>query len=199
MQLLPQPFQADVVLARGKVPARLAGAPVAAEWVAGSVVLVAYRSAPGRPRNDDLAAFPLEFRGTAPRRHLTSVPSLAMDGRAWLASYEERLDEINERAQQAQRELAGVEATATSPDGAVTVTTDPAGELRSLVLGEAAERLTREQLAAAVLGTAGRARAEAAQLAAAAVAPLLGEGTTGMSLLRSHLPGTGTERGSADR
>jgi 2'-5' RNA ligase len=55
----PQPFQADVVLARGKVPARLAGAPLAAEWVAGSVVLVADRSAPGRPRNDDLAAFPL--------------------------------------------------------------------------------------------------------------------------------------------
>jgi DNA-binding protein YbaB len=121
-----------------------------------------------------------------------------MDGRAWLASYGERLEEINERAQQAQRELAEVEATATSPDGAVTVTTDPAGALRSLVLGEAAEQLTREQLAAAVLGTACRARAEAAELAAAAVAPLLGEGTAGMALLRSHLPGV-TESGSAER
>jgi hypothetical protein len=55
----PQPFSADVVLARGRVPARLAGAPVAAEWTAAQVALVADRSAPGRPRNDDLAVFPL--------------------------------------------------------------------------------------------------------------------------------------------
>ncbi len=55
----PQPFQADVVLARGRVPAQLAGAPVAAEWVVDSVVLVADRSAPARPRHDDIAAFPL--------------------------------------------------------------------------------------------------------------------------------------------
>jgi 2'-5' RNA ligase len=55
----PQPFQADVVLARGRVPARLAGASVAAEWVATDVVLVADRSAPSRPRNEDVARFPL--------------------------------------------------------------------------------------------------------------------------------------------
>ena len=55
----PQPFRADVVLARGRVPARLAGAPVAAEWVATTVGLVADHSAPGRPRNDDLAVVSL--------------------------------------------------------------------------------------------------------------------------------------------
>ncbi len=113
-----------------------------------------------------------------------------MDARAWLASYEERLEEINERAQQAQRELAGVAATATSPDGAVTLTTDPSGALRSLVLGEAAEQLSREQLAAAVLGTAREAQAEAARLAATAVAPLLGEDSEAMAVFRTHLPGT---------
>jgi 2'-5' RNA ligase len=56
----PQPFSADVVLARGRVPARLAGVPVAGEWTAAEVALVADRSAPGRPRNDDVATFPLE-------------------------------------------------------------------------------------------------------------------------------------------
>jgi DNA-binding protein YbaB len=111
-----------------------------------------------------------------------------MDGRAWLASYEERLQDIGGRARRAQAELAGVEATATSRDEAVTVTVDPAGALRSLVLGEAANGLTREQLAAAVVGTARQAHAEAARMAAAAVAPLLGEGTAAMALLRSHLP-----------
>jgi hypothetical protein len=55
----PQPFQADVVLARGRVPKELAGRPVAAAWTAGSVALVADRSAPGAARYEDLASFPL--------------------------------------------------------------------------------------------------------------------------------------------
>jgi hypothetical protein len=55
----PQPFQADVVLARGRVPAALAGKPVAAEWTAREVALVADRSSPRRPLLDDLASFPL--------------------------------------------------------------------------------------------------------------------------------------------
>jgi 2'-5' RNA ligase len=55
----PQPFQADVVLARGRVPAALAGEPVAASWTAREVALVADRSSPRRPLLEDLAAFPL--------------------------------------------------------------------------------------------------------------------------------------------
>ncbi|WP_020667298.1 2'-5' RNA ligase family protein [Amycolatopsis nigrescens] len=55
----PQPFQADVVLARGRVPASLAGEPVAGEWVADTVLLVADRSAPGRPLFEDLATIRL--------------------------------------------------------------------------------------------------------------------------------------------
>ncbi len=55
----PQPFQADVVLARGRVPKELAGRPVSASWTARSVSLVADRSSPQRPRYEDLAAIPL--------------------------------------------------------------------------------------------------------------------------------------------
>lgn len=55
----PQPFQADVVLARGRVPKRLAGRPVSAAWTARSVALVADRSAPGLARYEDLAVVPL--------------------------------------------------------------------------------------------------------------------------------------------
>lgn len=55
----PQPFQADVVLARGRVPAALAGQPVAADWTVDAVALVADRSAPGRPNLIDLAQLPL--------------------------------------------------------------------------------------------------------------------------------------------
>ena len=55
----PQPFRADVVLARGRVPKELAGRPVAASWTARSVALVADRSSPAAVRYEDLAVFPL--------------------------------------------------------------------------------------------------------------------------------------------
>ena len=59
----PQPFQADVVLARGRVPRELAGRPVAGSWTARSVVLVADRSSPRAVRFEELASFPLEDPG----------------------------------------------------------------------------------------------------------------------------------------
>jgi 2'-5' RNA ligase len=55
----PQPFRADVVLARGRVPKELAGRPVSASWTADSLCLVADRSSPRAPRYEDLAVIPL--------------------------------------------------------------------------------------------------------------------------------------------
>ena len=55
----PQPFQADIVLARGRVPSDLAGGLVAASWTADAVFLVADRSSPQGVRFDDLAEFRL--------------------------------------------------------------------------------------------------------------------------------------------
>ena len=62
----PQPFRADIVVARGRVPAALAGDPVEGTWEADTVSLVADRSAPGRPRFADLAHFALVGRPTGP-------------------------------------------------------------------------------------------------------------------------------------
>jgi 2'-5' RNA ligase len=59
----PQPFQADLVLARGRVPRELAGRPVAGSWTARSVSLVADRSGPGTPRFEELASYPLQGPG----------------------------------------------------------------------------------------------------------------------------------------
>jgi hypothetical protein len=61
----PQPFQADLVLARGRVPAELAGRPVAGSWTARSVALLADRSSPRTVRFQELASFPLEDPGPA--------------------------------------------------------------------------------------------------------------------------------------
>jgi len=55
----PQAFQADIILARGRVPAALAGEPIEGSWVADTVALVADHSAPGRPGLADVATFTL--------------------------------------------------------------------------------------------------------------------------------------------
>jgi hypothetical protein len=55
----PQPFQADVVLARGRVPKDLAGRPISGRWTARSVSLVADRSSVRAPRFEDLATIRL--------------------------------------------------------------------------------------------------------------------------------------------
>jgi hypothetical protein len=62
----PQPFRADLVLARGRVPKELAGVAVSASWTARAVALVADHSAPGSPRFEDLAVVPLTGAVTRP-------------------------------------------------------------------------------------------------------------------------------------
>lgn len=110
-----------------------------------------------------------------------------MDGERWLESYQQRLRDIGARADQARQAVRGVEATAASRDGAVTVTVNAAGALRRLVLSERAEGLTRGQLAESVLATARQAQGEAARRATEAVAPLIGSDGEAMRVLRSHL------------
>jgi hypothetical protein len=116
-----------------------------------------------------------------------------MDGREWLGSYRERLQEIRTRTVSAQQALAGAAGTATSRDGAVIVTVDPAGALQHLVLAQSADLLTRVQLADAVLDTARRARQEAVRQAEAALVPVLGEHSEAMAVVRTHLAGPGEE------
>jgi hypothetical protein len=55
----PQPFHADLVLARGRVPKELAGVPFHASWTARQLLLVADHSSPRGARFDDVASFPL--------------------------------------------------------------------------------------------------------------------------------------------
>ncbi len=55
----PQPYVGALVLARGRVPAEVAGVPVDGTWRPDTVALVADRSAPGRPRLVDLVTLPL--------------------------------------------------------------------------------------------------------------------------------------------
>ncbi|WP_232666228.1 YbaB/EbfC family nucleoid-associated protein [Pseudonocardia sp. TRM90224] len=110
-----------------------------------------------------------------------------MEPEEWLAGYRTKLADVRARTEQAQRALAEVEATATSRDGAISVTVGPAGALTALVLGERSESMSRTQLAAAVLGAARRAQAEAARMAAAAVAPVIGQDSEAMRVIEAQL------------
>jgi YbaB/EbfC DNA-binding family len=117
-----------------------------------------------------------------------------MDGQRWVDGYRSRSAELGDRAAESARELDGITASATSRDGAATVTVDAAGALQRLVFGPAAEPLTRSDLADAVLEAARRARARAARDAVAAVVPLVGSRSAALRMLRAQLPdaaGTG--------
>ncbi|MBW0114152.1 YbaB/EbfC family nucleoid-associated protein [Pseudonocardia abyssalis] len=109
-----------------------------------------------------------------------------MDGRQWLDSYQHRLTDLKARADRAQAALAGVDGTAASPDGAVSVTVAPGGAVRRIVFSERSEALSRVQLAALVVETAARAQAEADRRVTEAVAPLLGGDSEAMQVIRSY-------------
>jgi hypothetical protein len=84
-----------------------------------------------------------------------------MDGHTWVDGYRSRLIRIGTAAAGA-RAPTGVAATASSGDGAVTVTVDALGLVRRVRFTSDAEQLTWAQLAEAVVAAAGRARAQAA-------------------------------------
>ncbi len=108
------------------------------------------------------------------------------DGRQWLASYQRKLTHLRAQAHRAEAEIAVVEATVASPDGAVTVTAAPGGAVRRMMLSEQSESLSRSQLAALVVETVTRAQAAAAARATEALAPLLGERSEAMRVLREQ-------------
>jgi len=95
------------------------------------------------------------------------------DGRAWLADYRRRLDDLQGRAERVQAEISTLSATATSPDGAVSATVGHTGALRELILGPAAEALSRDRLAALVVSTVAEAAADVSRRAERALGPLL--------------------------
>ncbi|OAP23685.1 Nucleoid-associated protein YbaB [Amycolatopsis sp. M39] len=96
--------------------------------------------------------------------------------------------EIRQRAAAAQEQLKHVSATATSQDGAVTATVNTAGALQELQFGSRADEMPRAALAAAVLATARRAQAQAAQQLTAIMAPVIGENSDAMKFLEEQIP-----------
>lgn len=111
-----------------------------------------------------------------------------MDPSELVASYQQEAAAVAERAEAAKAQVRMVQASVTSPDGAVTVTVNATGALQNVSFGARAEQVSRGQLASLVMQTARRAQAQAAQQVTAALAPVIGENSAAMDYLRRQLP-----------
>ncbi|MGH3436629.1 MAG: YbaB/EbfC family nucleoid-associated protein [Sciscionella sp.] len=106
----------------------------------------------------------------------------------WLDSYQQDVGNLAQRAEEAKAKLQQVASTLTSADGAVTVTVNASGALQELKFGAKADDLPRTQLASAVVATARRAQAQAAQQVTAVMAPMIGTDSDAMQFLQEQIP-----------
>jgi DNA-binding protein YbaB len=111
-----------------------------------------------------------------------------VDSRQAIASYEREVADLAERAEEAKAKIRELAGTASSSDGAVTVTVNAGGALQNLTFGARAEEMPRERLAATVVATAKRAQAQAAQQITGIMAPLVGEDSDAMRFVQEHIP-----------
>jgi DNA-binding protein YbaB len=105
-----------------------------------------------------------------------------------VASYQTEIAELAARAEEAKDRIKHIAGTATSPDGAVTVTVNGGGALRDISFGDRAEQLPKAALAAAVMATAQRAQAQASQQLLAIMGPLVGEDSDAMRFVQEQIP-----------
>ncbi len=97
-----------------------------------------------------------------------------------LADYRRSRDQLAS----VQRDLAGISASATSPDGSVRATVGAQGTLTDLELTDAAYRLRPGQLAQVILRTTQDAAAKAAERTYRTLSPVLPAGTDPEALVR---------------
>jgi DNA-binding protein YbaB len=105
-----------------------------------------------------------------------------------VASYEQEVAAVAARAEEAKDRIKNLTGTATSPDGAVTVTVGGAGALQSVSFGPRADELPKERLAEAIMAAARRAQAQASQRILEIMEPLVGEDSDAMRFVREQIP-----------
>lgn len=105
-----------------------------------------------------------------------------------ITSLEQRTADIMSRAEATQAKVAAVTGTASSEDGAVTVTVNATGALQDVTFGRTADRIPKEKLGAVIMATARRAQASAATQVTTLMTPLIGTDSEAMQLLKQQLP-----------
>lgn len=110
-----------------------------------------------------------------------------MDPQQWLDNFEAKLADLQRKSADLQENFENSQATASSPDGAVTITVGPNGGLLNIQLGHRATELGPARLTALIMQTAKVAQKQAAQKVMAAFEPL-GEGTEAMRMVSDAIP-----------
>lgn len=111
-----------------------------------------------------------------------------MDPNQIVASYTDEVAELAARAEEAKEQIKQLAGTATSQDGAVTVTVNGAGALRDVHFGQRAKEMPLPKLAAEIMSTARRAQAQASQQILAIMTPLVGADSAAMRFVREQIP-----------
>lgn len=111
-----------------------------------------------------------------------------MDPKQMVDSYTADVSDLAARAVEARERIRELAGTASSQDGAVTVTVNGGGALRNLTFGPAADEVPRARLADLVMTTARRAQAQASQQILAIMAPLVGEDSDAMRFVEEQIP-----------
>src|SRR4051812_17254078 len=112
---------------------------------------------------------------TVGRTNVDRSRGCLVDPNQVVASYEQEVAAVAARAEEAKDRIKNLTGTATSPDGAVTVTVGGAGALQSVSFGPRADELPKERLAEAIMAAARRAQAQASQRILEIMEPLVGE------------------------
>lgn len=110
-----------------------------------------------------------------------------MDPQQWLRDYQARGEAMVRRSQEFQQQLQEVSETATSRDGAVTVTVSPSGALQNVVFSPRIRDLSEADLAQLTLQMAREAQNRVAHRIAALIEPVSGDGAA-LAFLRGQLP-----------
>jgi DNA-binding protein YbaB len=111
-----------------------------------------------------------------------------VDPKQLVDSYTQDVSALAARATEARERIRHLAGTASSQDGAVTVTVNGGGALQGLSFGPAADRVPRERLAEVVLATARRAQAQASQQILAIMTPLVGADSDAMRFVEEQIP-----------
>lgn len=98
------------------------------------------------------------------------------------------LVELKARAEQAQDVIATSSSTTRAPDGSISVTVGPGGNLTGLQLTERAYQQPPDRLAAQIMRLAGQAQQEVGAQVVAAFGGLVGADSPAMSVLSEFLP-----------
>jgi DNA-binding protein YbaB len=96
----------------------------------------------------------------------------------WLADFERKVADLQQKATEFKRDLESAGTTETSQDRAITVTVAPNGALLDLRLDDKATQKPAAELAAEIMAVARNARQRAASTVAEAFVPLGGDRDT---------------------